>query len=270
MDTLFFAASKIIWTLIRPETWLVIGLALTCLGLFLGRRRLAGWSGGLTLSYALVLAILPVGDWALRPLELRYPIPAPPARVDGILVLGGAEDGLWTAQGRQVRFNEGGERFTEALRLARLYPEAKLVFSGGSGALGNLGALAVAPENTTAMVFFLEQGIAPERLILETASRNTAENAAFSLKMLDPRPDQTWLLVTSAFHMERSMRTFAAAGWVTAGAGTEGGLLAWPTDFRSRPFPWAGLGWNLAYNLRQLDVATKEYVGLVAYALTGR
>ena len=155
MDTIFFVASKLIWGLIGPESWLVIGLVLTCLGLLLGRRRLAGWAAGLTLAFTLSVAILPVGDLALRPLEMANPIPPMPEKVAGILVLGGAEDGIWTPFGPQPRFNEGAERFTEALRLARLFPEAKLVFSGGSGAIGNVSARVAPPEQTTAMVFFL-------------------------------------------------------------------------------------------------------------------
>ncbi len=261
MDTLFFVASKVVWLVIGPESWLVIGLGLTCLGLFLGRRRLAGWAAGLTFAVMLTVAILPVGEMALRPLESLHPIPEMPDEVAGILVLGGAEDGIWTPFGPQPRFNEGAERFTEALRLARLFPDAKLVFSGGSGAIGNVAARVAPPEQTTAMVFFLENGIPREQMVLETSSRNTAENASFSLAMLEPKPGETWILITSAFHMERSLRTFRAAGWPE--------LLPWPVDFRARPFP-GGLGWNLAANLRQLDVALKEYVGLIAYRLTGR
>ncbi|WP_112308660.1 YdcF family protein [Pseudogemmobacter bohemicus] len=261
MDTVFFIASKIIWGLIGPESWLFIGLALVALGLFLGRRRLAGWSLGLTLGFALSVAILPLGDIAMRPLEERYPIPDLPQNVTGIIVLGGAEDGIWTVQGPQVRFNEGAERFTEGLRLAKLYPDAKLLFSGGIGAVGNIEAIRVPPEQTTAGVFFLEQGIPAAQMVIESASRNTAENARLSYDMMQPKPGETWILVTSAFHMERSLRTFRAAGW------TE--ILPWPVDFRARPFAW-GVGWNFAYNLRQLNVAMKEYIGLLAYGLTGR
>ena len=261
MDTLFFIASKLIWGLIGPESWLFIGLVLAALGLLLGRRRLAGWSLGLTLGFALSVAILPVGDMAMRPLEERYPIPDLPETVTGIIVLGGAEDGIWTVQGPQVRFNEAAERFTEGVRLAKLYPEARLLFTGGSGSISNTEAIRVPPERTTASVFFLEQGIPPAQLVIESASRNTAENARLSYEMMQPQPGETWILVTSAFHMERSVRTFRAAGW------TE--ILPWPVDFRVRPFRW-GVGWDFAYNLRQLNVAAKEYVGLLAYSLTGR
>lgn len=261
MDSLFFIASKLVWGLIRPDSWLVIGAGLALIGIVSGRRRLALGAGGFTFGALFLLAVLPLGDLLIGPLESRYPLPPEPERVDGIILLGGAEDGTWTVAGPQPRFNDAAERFTEALRLARRHPGAKLVFTGGSGALRDLGRGGMAPGASVAERFFLEQGLPPGQLILETASRNTAENARLSRDLVRPAPGETWLLVTSAFHMERAMRSFEAAGWT--------GLLAWPTDFRARPFR-AGLGWDLRHNLDLLTTALREHVGLLAYRIAGR
>jgi len=110
-------------------------------------------------------------------------------------------------------------------------------------------------------LFFVAQGIAPGRLLLESRSRNTAENARLSLALANPTPGDTWILVTSAFHMSRAMRSFESTGW--------SGLVAWPVDYRTSRFA-DGIGWDLTHNLQVLNTAIRESVGQLAYRLTGR
>ena len=144
--------------------------------------------------------------------------------------------------------------------LARRFPQAKVIFTGGHNSLLDLGRVSQG-QSAVARMFFAQQGIAPERLVLESASRNTAENATLTYALIQPRPDQHWVLVTSANHMPRSMKSFERAGWTN--------ITAWPTDFRSigiSPRPH----WDLARNLDNLNVAVREHVGLLAYDLTGR
>ena len=88
-----------------------------------------------------------------------------------------------------------------------------------------------------------------------------AENARLSLALTTPAPGKTWVLVTSAFHMPRAMRSFEAAGWA--------GLVPWPVDYRTSAFV-DGMGWNLTRNLLVLNTAIREQVGQIAYRLTGR
>jgi uncharacterized SAM-binding protein YcdF (DUF218 family) len=144
--------------------------------------------------------------------------------------------------------------------LALRFPEARLMFTGGSGALGDLGR--EGPNADLARRFFESLGVAPDRIILETRSRNTAENAEMSLAIADPQPGEVWVLVTSAWHMPRAMDSFAKAGWPT--------LVAWPVDHRGLVLSAEGFRWNLAENLMVLNIATKEWVGRIAYAVTGR
>jgi len=260
VTTVFFIASKLIWALIRPETWLVIGLALGLLLLIRGRHRGARRVLTITLAAILAIGILPLGEPLIGPLEARYSASPTLSQVDGIIVLGGAEEARRSAYRDQVQLNDAGERFTAALALARRFPKARIVFTGGSGSLkdalgnGTSGA-------TVAKAFFSEQGIAASRLILENASRNTAENARLTHALLQPEPGQTWVLVTSAFHLPRAMDSFARVGWT--------GVIAWPVDYRSGRFV-DGIGWDLAVNLQTLNTAVKEYVGLLAYSLTDR
>ncbi|WP_157937707.1 YdcF family protein [Oceaniglobus roseus] len=261
MSTLFFIASKIVGLLIRGETWLVLLLALALLGLLLNRRRLAGAALALALAAVLVLTALPVGPWAMRPLERQYPFNPPlPAPPDGIIVLGGAvEAASWKATG-QVHLNDAGERLTEAAVLARRFPEARLILSGGGATLAEIGG--AIPSEAAAMAALLTGlGIDPARLTLEEESRNTIGNATYSFDIVQPQEDQTWLLVTSASHMPRAVETFARAGWT--------GIVPWPVDLSTAPGP-LGLTWDLPWNLYYLNRAVKEYVGLVAYRLAAR
>jgi uncharacterized SAM-binding protein YcdF (DUF218 family) len=207
-----------------------------------------------------VLSVLPLGDLLLQPIERRYPANPSLDVVDGIIVLGGGEDARASADWGQVQLKEGAERFTAAMELARRFPEAQLLFTGGSGALRDVAGAATS-EASIAERFFLAQGIAPERLLLEGQSRNTAENARLSLTLADPAPDETWVLVTSAFHMPRAMRSFDAAGW--------DGLVAWPVDYRTSGFG-DRIGWDLTQNLSVLNTAIREHVGMLAYRFTGR
>lgn len=260
MDTVFFIASKLIGALLRPDTWIVVALAGVVLALVTARRRAALAISSLTLALLVALSVLPLGDLLLQPIERRYPANPSLESVDGIIVLGGGEDARASAYWGQMQLNEGGERFTAALALARRFPEAQVLFTGGSGALRDLAGAAPS-EASKAERFFLAQGVAPDRLLLEGQSRNTTENARLSLALADPEPGETWVLVTSAFHIPHAMRSFETAGW--------DGIVAWPVDYRTSRFA-DGLGWNLTENLFVLNTAIRERVGQLAYRLTGR
>lgn len=260
MDTAFFVASKVIGALLRPETWFLIALATVVLALMKQRQRLALWVSSVALAILLSLTILPLGDLLLQPIEKTYPPQPHLTRVDGIIVLGGGEDARASAYWGQIQFNEGGDRFAAGLALARRFPDAPVLFAGGSGALRDVAGAAVS-EASIAEQFFLDQGIDRNRLLLEHRSRNTAENARLSFELAVPADGETWVLVTSAFHMPRAMRSFEAAGWQA--------LVAWPVDYRTGQFS-DRIGWDLTRNMRNLQTAIREYVGQVAYRISRR
>ena len=260
MDTAFFIASKLIGAVLRPDTWIIIALAIVVAARLAQRRRLAIWVGSLTLVVLVTLAILPLGNVLLQPIERSYAANPPLSQVDGIIVLGGGEDARASAYWGQMQFNEGGDRFAAGIALARQFPDARLLFTGGSGALRDFAGATVS-EASIAERFFRDQGIDPDRLLLEDQSRNTAEDASLSLVLANPNADETWVLVTSAFHLPRAMRSFEAAGWP--------GLVAWPVDYRTSRFA-DGIGWDLTRNLQVLNTAIREHVGQLAYRLTGR
>jgi uncharacterized SAM-binding protein YcdF (DUF218 family) len=260
METLFFIASKTLGMAARVETWALFLMALALFGLWRGRHRLAGWSLILLFTGTLAITLLPLGDLLLKPLESEFPARPDLTRVDGIIVLGGAEQTAAYRDWGGPQFNEAGERLIEGAMLAQRFPQAKLVFAGGSASVGRT-------EDTTdpsAMVrdMWIALGIAPDRILLEQNSRNTGENATLALDLLQPKPGETWVLVTSAFHMPRAHETFVRAGWTD--------ITAWPVDFRSGDL--AGLRgiWRLDRNLLGVNLALKEYLGTLAYRITGK
>lgn len=217
----------------------------------MGRALLIGGVAG----YA-ICAIAPVGDWLMRPLEDRFPpLRQMPARVDGIVILGGAIDLEESAPHAMPALNERAGRLTAFVALARLYPHARLVFTGG-----NPDPFAKGPtEADMARLLFSELGLAPARVVFERRSRNTRENALFSLQLVHPGSSQSWLLVTSAVDMPRAIGCFRAVGWR---------VIAFPVDYHARNWEFSVVPRSMT-ELRYLDWATHEWLGLVYYRLRG-
>jgi uncharacterized SAM-binding protein YcdF (DUF218 family) len=256
---MFFIASKLLGFFALPSN-LLISLAL--LGLLLtatawsraGRRLLAA-----SLLLIALLGLSPLGNALILPLEDRFP-PWDPTRgaPDGVVVLGGAVDEIVSQARGDLALNEAAERMTAAVALARRYPAARIVFSGGSGHLLLHGG----NEAEVAVRLFESLGVAPERITAEDRSRTTAENAAFTRDLVQPKPSERWLLVTSAHHMPRAMGVFRRVGFA---------VEPYPVDWRTRgPADLARPFSSVADGLRRTDVAMREWIGLLAYRLTGR
>ena len=234
---MFFVLSKVLGFFASPSN-LMIGLGL--FGVLLLPTRFTRAGRRVMVASLVALALLglsPLGNALIIPLEQRFPpwddSRGPP---DGIVVLGGAIAPDVSLARNEVALDEAAERVTAAVALARRYPEARIIYSGGSGALlFNEGSEAVA-----AVRLFESLGIPPERIIAEEQSRNTVENAVFSLLLAMPQPGERWLLVTSGYHMPRAMGIFRRAGFP---------VEAYPVDWRTRgpqdvvrPFTTMGSG----------------------------
>lgn len=260
MDTLVFIASKLLTLLLRAETWAALLLAAALIALVRARLRAARGMLSVALAGLLALGIFPLGDLLIAPLERTYPANPQLTHVDGIIILGGAEDGAGTARHHQVQLNAAAERVTAGLALAHRFPDATILLSGGSGDLRDLARESM-PGAEVMAAAFRETGIPQTRLLLESRSRNTSENARFSADLAQPKPGETWVLVTSAFHMRRAMASFERDGWNE--------LIPYPVDYRADGF-LDGIGWDLAGHLDTLDLAIKEWIGIWAYAASGR
>lgn len=254
---MFFALSKILWFLFKPGTVVLVGLSIGVVLLWSRWRRLGRWVVTLSVVAILVMAMVPLGTVLGLMLENRFPVVRKlPGRVHGIVVLGGVVDQLVTRARGQIAIGGAVERLTEFAALARRYPEARLVFTSGSGLLLRQDvkeADVVAPLLATL-------GLDPGRVIFERQSRNTFENAVMSHALVDPKPDQTWILITSAFHMPRAVGSFRAAGWR---------VIPYPVDFAMRGDEGLTLTFTLG-GVGGLGGVLHEWVGLAMYRLSGK
>jgi uncharacterized SAM-binding protein YcdF (DUF218 family) len=249
-----FLLGKLFWAVAAPGNLLLLLIGLGALRLQTSRRRRGFRLLVVPLLLLLAIAALPVGQWLAMPLEARFPQPALPARVDGIIVLGGAVEPAISRAHGQVALNAAAERLTESLLLARRYPDARLLLTGGEAAILPRGG----SEADTMRAFFVEQGVDPARLLVEDRSRDTFENAVFSRDLVAPGHEDVWVLVTSAAHMPRAVGCFRRLGWK---------VIPFPVDYRAEAAPRPNF--LLSEHLELVDVATKEWIGLVAYRLLG-
>ncbi|MEP9353190.1 YdcF family protein [Xanthobacter sp. KR7-65] len=258
MDS-FFTAAKVFWFLVAPSNALAL-LAVAGLVLALARLRRAGLTLlGVAIVGWLVVGFSPLANYLMSPLEERFPIYRGDAPVTGIILLGGAEvPEVGLARGVPA-FANAGERVIAFGALARQYPQARLAFVGGSGRLFSDG---VGTEARMMQLVLPDLGIPENRVEFEDKSRNTAENATFAKEVLKPRPGERWLLVTSAFHMPRAMGCFRKAGF---------DVTAYPVDFRTAGRDLLDDAFSrTASGLDMADIAVKEWVGLVAYYISGQ
>jgi len=255
---MFFYASKLLWMVLAPGNLLFIFILACIIAFSFCWMRIAKILVYPLIAILVAVAMLPVGDWLLHPLEKKFPIhPTLPEQVDGIIVLSGAVGAKPTAMSGQVQVNEQVDRELAFMKLARLYPTAKLLYTGGSSSLVHQefkGADA-------GKKLLAEQGIDLDRVIFERDSRNTAESAVLSKKLVQPSEGGNWLLITTAWHMPRSVGVFCQAGW---------SVIPYPVDYRSSTSGLWSVDFEFASHLVELEVGVKEWLGLLAYWATDR
>ncbi len=248
--TFLYLLSKVGWVFAAPSGVL---LAVAIVGAAIGRRgRPLLWAALVLFASA---AIVPVGGFALSRLEATFPPMSAPARLDGILVIGGALNAAifdkWPGSG----FEPAIGRLYEAARLAKAHPEARVLDIGGPTPL----EADRRAEADAAADVLVALGVPRERIEIERKSRNTYENALYAAAIAHPKPGEAWVLVTSAFHMPRAVGCFRVAGF---------SVIADPVDYRWLDDVKPPL--ELADGLQDLDLAAHEYFGLLSYRLLGR
>ncbi len=245
--------SKTFWLFAQPGNLLVLLLAIGSLLLFTRWRGFGRFLIALLALVSIATAALPVGQWLLEPLEDRFPqLTTLPDKVDGIIMLGGAVSTVLSDVRRQPQVNERAERFIAFADLARRYPNAKLVFAGGGPMLRG-GTYREADASREVMIWL---GMDVNRVIFERESRNTFENVVNAKALAHPARGETWLLVTSAFHMPRAVGIFRVEGWP---------VIPDPVDYTTgaeADGPTYSAGF--LENLGQASLAIKEWAGLLA------
>ena len=228
-----YYVSKAFWLLAAPTSALVLITAIAALWTILGSSICAARLAAAAACGLVVGAFTPIGVALTVPLEYRFPLWQPDSQAppDGIIVLAGA----------------GGAGIDAVLALSRDYPKARLTFSGFSA---------------TALKRFARLGGDPGRVYVESRPRTTSEDALYSAALLKPKPGEKWLLVTLALHMPRAVGCFRVAGFEV-----EPYPLGVSTGSPSYLFTLDAIGSAAFF---QLDVAAKEWIGLLAYRLMGK
>ena len=261
---MFFYIAKGLWFLLQPSTLIALLIGYGAILIWTGWARWGRRFVTIGAILLLVAGLSPLGNALILPLEDRFPRanlddPPPPT---GFIILGGAEDRLVGDARGAPALNEASERIVEAAMLARRFPEAKIAFSGGDAGI----LYKSSSEAEGAQTLLTALGVPQDRLILEAKSRDTYENAEYLKEEFtragEVGPGKRWLLITSAYHMPRAMGAFRQAGF---------NVEPWPVDYRTRgkadltrPFD------KVSEGLRRVDVASREWAGLLAYWLTGR
>ncbi|WP_028035001.1 YdcF family protein [Chelativorans sp. J32] len=256
---MFHLASAIFWTLVQPFNLVGLLIAAAIVGAAFRWRRVSITFATLAFVVVALAGWTTFGALLLHPLEDRFTRPEPaPQHVDGIIVLGGGFEGAVNMARGGYELNDSGDRFVETAILARRYPQARLLVSGGSGSVFLPGE----GDADTAPRLLIALGVPPERIELENQSRDTFENARLSVSLAKPQPGETWLLVTSAFHMPRAVGAFRQAGFP---------VVPWPADYKTTGQERPGLtDDNVLDSLRNTTVGIREWIGLIAYWMLGR
>ena len=248
----------LIWSLLSPSQIL---LGLTIAGGLLLAFGSARWGKRLSVAGAiglLLFGFLPVSHYLAAALETRFPQPQLPAQITGIVLLSGAERPAATEAFGEPQFSSAAGRYTTTLRLATRYPAARIVFTGGpetDPATGELSQTGVAKRLLPSV------GIDPARVTYEEASTDTCDNASNTKALVQPRAGETWVVVTSAMHIPRTMACFRAIGWEA---------IPQPANYQVVLGGIDAGTFQIADNLALLDTALHEWVGLVYYRLVGR
>jgi uncharacterized SAM-binding protein YcdF (DUF218 family) len=258
MDSLFFFGSKILWQLISPDNLFVISLLVALLLHYMGKNLYARRIFAFLIISVVFLSLFPLGSWLLYPLETRYQHNRKlPDRVDGVILLGGSVMPESSRDWQQLEIKDSGERLKGFIDLAHQFPNARLVFTGGSASItGNT------PTEASILKLHLDElGINTERVVFEDRARNTAENASFTRQLVNPGPDSNWIVITTAYHMPRSIGVFCQVGW---------SVIPYAVDHRTNPDKLFEIRFNLLSNASDLKLAMHEWVGLLAYYISGR
>jgi uncharacterized SAM-binding protein YcdF (DUF218 family) len=256
---LLFVISKTLGVMALPTNFM-IGLGV--IGLILLATRFWRLGRALMVVSLVLLAICawsPLGTLLLYPLEARFPAwDAGKGAPDGIIVLGGPIDADLSVTHGGAVVSASGDRVIAGAVLAHRYPNARLLYTGGNPNLVSNDA----KEADYATELFEGLGVARSRLLMERSSRNTLENAEFSKAMVNPKPGERWLMVTSAYHMPRAVGLFRKAGF---------DVEAYPVDWKvgkgADIFAFSNIAGD---GLARTDPAVREWMGLIAYRLAGK
>lgn len=253
---MFFILSKILEFILSPLIWIV---GILIFGFFTKNANHKRKSLGIALISLLFftnpfLANKVMEVWELPPVNMNT-ITKP---YDIGVLLGGSLRYFDTASERPV-YSQSVDRLIQTIALYKAGKIKKIMLSGGSGLLLSPGE----KESEILIEVFHQYGIPLSDIILENESRNTRENAIFTAKIINENySGSNVLLITSAFHMRRSLSCFQKTGLKVTPFSVDkksSNLLMTP-DRTIIPDPSSLMFW---------DVLLHEWFGFVTYKIAG-
>ena len=157
----------------------------------------------------------------------------------------------------QVSLTDSAERLTSFVSLARKYSDGKFVYAGGQGAITGQEFKSA----TTARLFFEQMGLDTSRVIFDSQSRNTQENVENALQLVQPEKVEKWVLITSAWHMPRSVGIFRKLNWQ---------VIPYPVDFKTTGKFEMKINLPRFSTIGSISKVAYEWTGLFYYWLMGR
>ena len=235
----------------NPDNILFLILLAGSILLYTRHKTLGSWFVALVAGLLLSINIFPIGNLIINPLEERFPQRPLPEEIDGIIVLAGAGDGRVSMGRGQPAVGASAERLFAFIYLARKYPKAKLVFTGGGSH----------KHSDAAHMMFQQSTLDVKRVIFESQSRNTYESAAYSFSLIKPKKREKWVLITSAFHIPRAVGVFRKSGWE---------MIPYPVDYQTAGPQDYRVSYEGFLNVPKVRIGLHEWLGLFAYRVAGK
>lgn len=175
------------------------------------------------------------------------------------IVLGGFCE--YDGDRKKIVFTDAGERLFKAIELYHKKQIDTIIISGGTGDVFSMRN----PEAYYAYRYLADLGIDSTHILYETQSKNTDQNAINTKKLLDKMNHHgKILLITSAFHMKRSEGCFRKR---------EMDIVPYPVHFigsKGRGYYFADYFLPQSHALHRFDLISKEWIGYLAYKITGK
>lgn len=253
---MFFIISKIISFLFTPLVWIITLLAL---GLIIKNKKKAR----VLLVSSCILLYLMGNPFLFNEVCRRWEIKAVSEqeflhqKIEGIIILGGLS--FWDNQLKRIQFSKSSDRMMQGLLLYKMGIGKKLIISGGSGSL-------TYPDDRESVFlkdYLVKIGLRPEEILIEKESKNTRENAVFTKELLDScKMSGTFLLVTSGYHMRRSVGCFEKAGINVIPYSTDrySGETKYNPDHLFIPNSGILMAWDTLFH---------EWIGYITYKIAG-
>ena len=255
---MFFILSKYLWAIFQPANLLFILIIVGLTFYFFNKQKTATKIFIFSSIIITFISLFPISNWLISPLENRFYEVNLNTEIHGIIVLGGAEQVSLSDNELKMSFNGRIDRLFHFVDLGRKYPNAIMLFAGGNGGINK----SKNTESDIAKRFFDFLNFESNRIIFEKKSRNTYENALFSMKLIKPKPSENWILITSAVSMPRAVGCFNNLQW---------NVIPYPVDFLlNKTAKNSYFNFNFANGLKNINKASFEWLGLLVYYLLDR